>query len=459
MLNKRYVNSQLERDVLRAILFNPDAVYAATRISEDPTFFADDRWTIIWRAMLELVASNRAIDPALIQSVVTTRGYMTSSQIQQVLEELLMASESDLHIEDWIDELFSFYQKRQLLDLSGRIEVEVDRGETGDKVIDIVARRISALTGIKQRLTIGETAGVVKEDVLKAYRTGIFRRGLMTPFPALNRFTNGFGKNWLIVIGADSGIGKTTMALQMVLNVLENTDERVGMVTLEMTPEALIERMACMLSMLDHEKVKQGNLTADEAQIFEAAMDQLAAFKDRFVMITNESFTGVPTAEKISSIIRVEHARQPLGLVVVDYFQQFAVGKVEERENACRVINMVTKQIALPIILLSQINRNYIRERRRPEYTDLRGTSQLQNDPDLIMLLDKVSKRVPRERWAMENIIENEIDVYIDKSRHGPTGEFKLIFDGEHYVFAEPSGSVSAAPTPDLAQMIMGTAP
>lgn len=414
----------------------------AITTSDDATFIADDKWTVIWRAMLRLVKEKKSIDSSLVRSVVLSEGYMSASQVEATLDELLMASESALHMDDWVSEQFTYYQRRELLDIAGRVEAELDRGKSGPEIIDELTKKISLLTGLKERITIEESATAVQKQLLDYAKRGVLRRGLQTPFPRLNRFTNGFGKNWLIIIGADSGIGKTTMGLQFIDNVLENDQGRAMVITLEMTPDDLTERLISGRTMIDGDKIKRADLTPAEAEEVRVATDIMKGYGDRMVMITSESFKGLPTAEKLSAAIRVEHARSPLAVILIDYFQLFAIGNVDEKENACRVINMTAKQLGVPVILLSQLSRGYIADNRPPEPRDLRGTSQLQNDPDLIILLDNKSRRIPKERWAMDGIIEDQVDAYIAKFRHGAMGDFPLHFDGAHYLFIEPKGTV-----------------
>jgi len=435
--SKRFINSELERDVLRAILFNPEAIFSITSMSNDKTFFADERWSIVWQAMLHLTEKGKAIDTALIRSVMQSEGYRTSLQATETLDELLMAHESAKHIDSWVQELWSYYQRRELVALTGRIEGGLNQSEDNQEILEDVARRLTQLNGQKERKTLADSARSLNDELIHHYSKGTFRRGLMTPFSRLNRITNGLGDGWMIVIGADSGVGKTTMALQMADTVVENTDNRVAIITLEMDPGELTERLLSSRTMIHADRIKKADLTAEEMKLIDEASTDLANSGDQLVMITPASFIGSPTATKIAAMIQVEHARSPLGLVIIDYFQIFATGNVSDKEEACRIITMVAKQLNIPVILLSQLTRTFRHENRAPEVYDLRGTSQLQNDPDLIVLLDNPSKRTPAERWAMNNIIEGLTDVYVGKFRHGPMGHFQLHFKGENYLFQE----------------------
>jgi replicative DNA helicase len=459
-MNRQYRNIDLERDVLRAVLHNPDTIYTVTTVSTDAAFFEDARWAIIWRAMLRLVEQGSKIDPSLIRSTVMDRGWMTDSEAQRTIDELMAARESARHLDDWVAELFRFYQRRQLVQAAGMIENEIERGTSGEDVIQKITQQISTLNGTRARYTIAETADAYEKETLNAVTTGTLKKGLMTPFPLLNKITNGLGKDWLILIAGLSGTGKTTMALQMVDSVLENTNERVAVISLEMSPASLTERLAGQRSLIPGERLRNGSFIGDDETRFRAAMASLRNNRDRLVMYTQQSFMGRPTAEKMEALVRVEHARGALGLIVIDYFQLFAQGKLDYVNLQCNTINGIAKKLGIPVLMLAQLNRGSQRERRPPETYDLRDTSVLENDPDLILMLDRKDRRYHRDAWAMEGIIEGEIDCYIRKFRYGPTGELKLMFDGQVYLFTQTAGTTigAAQPATSASDILLGVA-
>lgn len=442
MSNQLY-DEGIETDVNRAILSNDGAIHAVLAYSDDPDFMKDEDQHLVWKAAVELSKNDQPVDPALVRTKVTQEGWASERRIEQILYDLTLVQESDENIDAWALQLYNLYSKRKALKKYGEAQSKIRGGDEFDDVNKWLSDELSDLSMARRRQPLDEILDEYVEEIEFHRKHGIFRSGLKLGIPKFDALTNGVGDSYLTIIAAVPKAGKTTLAWQTVDNVLENSDRRVVVVSLEMRETELFERWLSMRSMVAADKISKADLTDEEFEAIEEARDEIRAWiqGDRFKVITQEDIPGTVTAEKIRNVLIAEHSRDPVGYAVLDYFQLLNFSDTAEAEKAVHTINSIPKSLGIPTTLISQFNRGPRSENRPPKPSDLHATSALENDLDVLILMDRKDKRVHRSRWAAHGVIEGQVDCELALNRHGDIGEWSMQMDEEVPIFLIHPGS------------------
>lgn len=274
------------------------------------------------------------------------------------------------------------------------------------------------------------------------YHKKISLTGLSSSFPALDHLTSGFQPSELIVLASRPSMGKTALSLNIALhNALQK--KKVAFFSLEMSKEAVLMRMLSSLSRINLSKIMSG-------QIEEGRWSELIAAAAR---LSEADFyiddTSPLSPYEIRSKSRRLKAQHGLDLIVVDYLQLMQLpekSETREREvsEMSRLLKAFAKELKIPIITLSQLNRGVeARGNRRPILSDLRESGAIEQDADVIMMLY-------RDSYYEEDAEKSVAEVIINKQRNGPTGTVELKWVPELSTFENqiPSSEISV-PLPE----------
>ena len=251
------------------------------------------------------------------------------------------------------------------------------------------------------------------------YHKKIALTGLPSSFPALDSLTSGFQPSELIVLAARPSMGKTALSLNIALYNALQKKKKVAFFSLEMSKEAVLMRLLSSLSQINLSQIMSGQIEEGRWSELIASAAQLS---DTHFYIDDSS----PLSPyEIRSKSRRLKARQGLDLIVVDYLQLMQLpekSETREREvsEMSRLLKSFAKELKIPVITLSQLNRGVeARANRRPILSDLRESGAIEQDADLIMMLY-------REDYYEEGTGDGLAEVIINKQRNGPTGTVKL---------------------------------
>lgn len=257
--------------------------------------------------------------------------------------------------------------------------------------------------------------------------------GVLSGFRDLDGMTYGFHPGQMIVLAARPSVGKTSLAMNFAEHAVLPDGERpssgVLVFSLEMTSEDLAMRLICSRSRVDMKRIR----------------DRVASKQDMEDIVTaTKELKGVPlwiddnsnsTIMDIRAKARRLHTKSPLGLVVVDYLQLIRgvdprVPREQQIADISRGMKGMAKELAVPVVVLSQLNRDSERENRDPRLSDLRESGSIEQDADVVLLLHRPKKRDDDE-GVQENAMPGEtehIKLVIAKQRNGPIGEVDLTF-------------------------------
>lgn len=261
--------------------------------------------------------------------------------------------------------------------------------------------------------------------------------GIGTGFPDLDRMTAGLHAGEMIVIAARPSMGKTSLAMNIAEYVAIEQGEPVGVFSLEMTAESLVMRMLCSRARVSMQNIRSGTLSTNDFTKMTGEAGKLAS-----APIYIDDTPGLSILNLRSRARRM--MEKGIKLFVIDYLQLLHSSMVrgdsnrqQEIADISNGIKSLAKELGVPIIVLSQLNRDVEKEKNRaPKLSDLRESGAIEQDADLVLLIYRPpasandSRRGEEEEEQQSHHVQTSIEVklVIAKQRNGPTGEVDLIF-------------------------------
>jgi replicative DNA helicase len=253
------------------------------------------------------------------------------------------------------------------------------------------------------------------------------RRGIETSFFELDDMLNGLQNGEMLIVAARPSMGKTAFAMNIIEHVAADSKLPCAVFSLEMSKQQLAQRLMCSRAQIDAQKVRKGLLGAQEYQLLAQTVSELAK-----APIWVDDSPGLTILELRAKARRLK-LQHDIKLVMIDYMQLMDNPGPESRQQQIseisRGIKAVARELNIPVIALSQLNRQSEgRDGHRPRMSDLRESGSIEQDADVIMLLHREDYyRMQEPDFIPDNIAE----VIIAKQRNGPTGTVKLTFDNK----------------------------
>lgn len=248
--------------------------------------------------------------------------------------------------------------------------------------------------------------------------------GRPSGFTDLDKLTNGFQDEDLIIVAARPSVGKTAFALNIAQNVAKLSDDSIAVFSLEMSAEQLVQRMVCAESNLDANDMRTGDLTSDDD--WAKLTMGLSALSDRNIFIDD---TGTITVHEIRSKCRRLKKEKGLGMIVIDYLQLIqgsgkrGLNREQEVSEISRTLKQIARELKVPVIALSQLSRGVEqRQDKRPMLSDLRESGAIEQDADIVAFLYR------DDYYNADTEKKNIIEIIIAKQRNGPVGTAELLF-------------------------------
>ena len=247
------------------------------------------------------------------------------------------------------------------------------------------------------------------------------RQGVPTGFEHLDAKTGGFQPSDLIIIGGRPGLGKTSLALNVVWHAAVTAHKTCAVFSLEMTELQVVQRLISMTAEIDGNRMRRGRLSEKEFESINSASNQL----QRAPIFIEES--SRLTVTDILAKSRRLQADRGLDLVVVDYLQLIEgagddEGRVQEVAVITRALKSIARELEVPLVALSQLSRQIETRGTEPMLSDLRESGSIEADADLVLFL-----------WQKDRKDRDEsvVRLKLAKHRNGPTGDFDLHFQSE----------------------------
>ena len=424
--------------VLSAMIVDSNIIAKAmTQVRRVYFYYPKNR--TIFDVIVELYGINMGIDIVTLLNLIKKKGLMSKVGGEEYLytvEDLVMTgAHFDYHLRILVD----CFQRREALRIGQKLIESMNDGKTEIKDVYKYAHdSLYGAAGIDMK-NYTELPEAIRETLLAIQELSVTggKRGVSSSFYDLDHIINGFIPGQFIVIAARPSIGKSSIALNIIINTLKTTEISVALHSLETKTTEVMMRMISQESGVPLDRIIHGYGIRQEQ--IRKIMDATDGFEGKKLYIDD---SAINTASIIRSKIRAKKMSDPkLGLAVVDYMQLLTDdSKSENRERSMNESSKTLKQTAnesnIPIIALAQFNRELDkRENQKPRLSDLRESGAIEQDADMVIALWKDPKIVKEE--ATKNVV----NVTVLKNRHGKTGELQLLFFPEYTRFENYSGN------------------
>ncbi len=422
-------NEDAERSVLGAILIDKEAISIVSGMLRAEHFYSELNG-IIFAAMLAIHENRRPIDVLTVTAElkkIDTNGSIQSSY----LSDLVNAVPTAANIEEYAQIVKETATKRQLIHVASEVaELGFQENKEVKELLDKAEASIFAISqaNIKRGfVAIKDTLTESFDRLDELHKTGEGLRGLATGFTDLDRMLSGMQNANLLILAARPGQGKTALVINIAQYVAVHQKKAVGIFSLEMSKEELVDRLMVAQADIDAWRLKTGKLTEDDWNRLSDGMGQLAE-----APIFIDDTPGLSIAEMRSKARRLQ-MEQKVGLIVVDYLQLVDPGqkfesRVLEVSYVSKSLKNLARELNIPVLAASQLSRAVEhRGERRPQLADLRESGAIEQDSDVVMFIYRPDAE------AMSNNIPTKL--LIAKHRNGATGEIDLLFRGDRIRF------------------------
>ncbi|MBT3356121.1 replicative DNA helicase [bacterium] len=427
-------NSEAEESVLGSIMLDKDAIIKIADLIS-PSDFYNDKNRMIYEVVQELYNEQLPLDILNISSRLKEKSLLKTVGGRSYLTELINTVPSASNVVSYAKLVQNKSSLRRLISAaSDVVEMGYEESRPIDDIMDSAQQKLFAIaqTSTKQEFakinSLLESAFVRIDDM---HKNKDKFRGVETGMQDIDNLLSGLQKSDLIILAARPAIGKTSFALQIARHAAVKTKAAVGVFSLEMSSDQLVDRMLSAEAKVNLWALRTGNLD-EEDDDFQKIGDAMGVLSEAPIHIDDSATANIMEMRTMARRLQSEHG---LDLLVIDYLQLMeGRGKSESRVNEIseisRGLKNLAKELNVPILALSQLSRAVeSRSPQIPKLSDLRESGSIEQDADIVMFL----YREDRENPDTEN--KNIIEVHVAKHRNGPTGQVSLYFNEESTSF------------------------
>lgn len=432
---------ELEEAVLGALMLEKDAYSVISDILKPESFY-DPVHQMIFSAIQGLAMMQKPVDVLTVVEELKRRGELETAGGAIYVAELTDKVASAAHIEYHARIIAQKYMARELISFSSDITqqafdetVDVDdlMQETEGRLFEISQRNVK-----KDVIQINPVIKEAMENIQIAANRKDGMSGLGTGFNELDKMTMGWQNSDLVIIAARPAMGKTAFVLSMAKNMALNFGSAVGIFSLEMANVQLVNRLIVNVCQIRGESIKSGRLAVDEWERLDKNIKQL--YDAKIYIDDTPSLSVFEFRTKARRLVR-EHG---VKILIIDYLQLMNASgmsfgsREQEVSTISRSLKGLAKELNIPIIALSQLNRGVENrqgtEGKRPQLADLRESGAIEQDADIVCFIHRPEYyRITEDEQG--NSLIGVAEIIVAKHRNGPTGIAKMRFDNEYARF------------------------
>ncbi len=424
-------NIEAEQSVLGSLMLDKDAIIKIADLVRPGDFYKNDHNTI-YETMLELYEDREPIDVLSLANRLEEKGKIDAVGGSSYLASLVNLVPSASNVAHYAKLVQKKSLLRRLISAASEI-VEMGFNEEDDvqKVLDDAEQR---LFGVSQKYIKQDFVPIhsILEEAFnridELHKSDKHFRGVPTGFTDLDNMLSGLQNSDLIILAARPSTGKTSFALDIARQVGISAKVPVGIFSLEMSSDQLVDRMISAQSCVDLWRLRTGKLnTEGEGNDFQRIGEAIGVLSEAPIFIDDTSSANIMEMRTMARRLQSEHK---LGLIIIDYLQLMegrsrgGDNRVQEISEISRGLKQLAKELNVPIIALSQLSRAVeSRPDGMPKLSDLRDSGSIEQDADIVLFLyreDRVKPDTPNKNIA---------DIIIAKHRNGPVGKVSLYFD------------------------------
>ncbi|MFA5087055.1 MAG: replicative DNA helicase [Candidatus Paceibacterota bacterium] len=427
---------EAEKSTLGSLMMDKDAIIKVADFLRAEDFYKNNH-QLIYQVIEGLFNKGEPIDLISVSSKLKESNQLDKIGGIAYLTDLINIVPTASHILSYAKMV---QKKRILRDLITAGEdiamLGYEEAEEADQLLDSAEKRIFGIT----QKSLTQSFLPIKPYLEEAYermerlsqQKGVLR-GVSTGFYGLDAMLSGLQNSDLVILAARPSMGKSSLALDIAKNVAVKEKKPVGIFSLEMSKDQLIDRLISSESNIDSWKIRQGHLSSDGADSdFACIQHALGTLSEAPIYIDDAATCSVL---QMRAMARRLQSSRGLGLIVIDYLQLIdpnskITNSVQQITEISRALKGLARELNVPVLALSQLSRAVEqRTPKIPRLSDLRESGSLEQDADVVLLIyreDAYREDSPRQGVA---------DILIAKHRNGPVGRVELAFDKQRASF------------------------
>lgn len=428
---------EAEMCVLGSIMLMPDKCDELVSFLR-PSDFYDEAHGKLYSHVMGMHSAGKKIDMALLSERLIAAGDYEQVGGAAELARIFTSVPNAAHAAYYAEIVHNKATTREIIRTCSEVLADAYRpDQEPNELLDRTEQKVFAIRDMRHAnsLTAIDEVLQVAMDRLDARLRGEPQPGTIeTGFTDLDHLTGGLHAKELVVLAARPGMGKTAFAMNITENVVLKTSKPALFVSLEMAAIELIERMLCSVARVNGNRLRNGTLKAEERK----ELPRVAGILSTVPLFIDDSPTR-NVAEIAGTARRVMRLHGELALVVVDYLQLVLPEnsnepRQEQVANIARRLKGLARELNVPILCLSQLNRQVEETRNnRPKLSHLRESGAIEQDADVVMFVHRESY------FSKSDDQENERDalIIVEKQRNGPTGDIELNWEREYTRFTD----------------------
>lgn len=421
-------SEEAEVSVLGAILIDKDAIIEIAGWLR-PEHFYKPIHEMVYKAMLELYEQRKPIDLLTVSENLKAKKQLKIVGGAAYLASLANQVPTAANIAEYGKMVRNYAIKRSLIAISGKLaEMGFDESVDSRELLDKAESEVFTLSEqgtVKSFISVREALAGSFDRIDELHKNSDGIRGVPTGFPDLDDALAGMQNSNLIILAARPGMGKTTLGMNIAHYAAVQEGIPVGIFSLEMSSEELVDRLLVAQADIDAWKLKTGKLGNDDLDKLTMAMGELA---EAPIYIDDTPGLTITEMRTRARRLKMEHG---VRLIMVDYLQLASGGtkKYDSRVQEVQEISMGLKNIArelkIPVVALSQLSR-LVEQRgtKKPQLSDLRESGSIEQDADVVMFI-----------WREDDEHLERVMLSIEKHRNGPLRTIPLYFKGDRIRF------------------------
>ncbi len=431
-------SNEAEQAVLGAMLLDQDAALKAAEVLDDTMFYREGH-RLLFRAMTTLTERGDVVDPVTLRDELVKRGDLDRVGGMEYIGSLIDVVPTAANIEYHGRIVRDKALLRRLIEAATAIVQEAyeGRGMPSD-VLDNAEHRIFQVAQLRRTeefIRLKELIWPTMERIEQLQSGAGAVTGVPSGFVDLDRLTAGFQRADLIIVAARPSMGKTALILNVIQHAAIEHNIGVGIFSLEMSKDQLVQRLLCSEGLVDAQRLRRGQLRDDDYPKLARAAGLLGTAP----IWIDDSAAITPLAMR--SKARRLKADHNIGMIVVDYLQLMqgpsdAESRQQEISQISRSLKALAKELDIPVVALSQLSRAPDQRAgdHKPQLSDLRESGAIEQDADVVMFIFR-QEMYDGSTDKDGNNIEGLAELIVGKQRNGPTGTVPLYFKKEYTRF------------------------
>jgi replicative DNA helicase len=422
----------VEKSLLGAILIDKDALIAVAEFLRPEHFYSEQNG-IIFQTMLTLFEQHMPLDIVTVTAQLKKDGMIKAAGGSSYLGELLTITPTSAHAGQYGMIIKEHWLKRKLISAGARLtEVAFKEEGSAQAILDQAEQEIFSIAKYSAKrdfIHIKETLTESFDRLDELHRNAGGYRGVPTGFADLDVKLSGMQDSNLLILAARPGTGKTAMVLNIAQHIGVKEKLPVGIFSLEMSKEELVDRLLVSQADIDAWRLKTGKLSDDDFARLSDAMGELAEAR---IYIDDTPGISILEMRTKARRLQVEHG---VKLIIFDYLQLADAGRryesrVQEVGAISQSLKNLARELKIPVLACSQLSRAVeARGTKIPELSDLRESGSIEQDADVVMFLYREESDM--SQWGDQ--IPTKLR--IAKHRNGPLGEIDFMFRGDRIRF------------------------